>query len=65
MALNIRGAADALARRSAANTALAMHARGDLGPAPRVAPTTFYRFLASVLSLGGLVFTLGGLLGSL
>ncbi|MDX6762105.1 MULTISPECIES: hypothetical protein [Streptomyces] len=53
VALNIRGAADALARR------------GDLGPAPRVASTTFYRFLASVLSLGGLVFTLGGLLESL
>ncbi|MFE7099080.1 hypothetical protein [Streptomyces erythrochromogenes] len=65
VSLNIRGAADALARRSAADTELSMHARGDLGPAQRVASTTFYRFVASVTSLCGLVFTLGGLLETL
>ncbi|WKV75198.1 hypothetical protein AW27_028955 [Streptomyces sp. PCS3-D2] len=65
VSLNIRGAADALARRSAANTELALHTRGELGPAQRIASATYYRFLASVTALCGLVFTLGGLLEAL
>ncbi|WP_327412743.1 hypothetical protein [Streptomyces sp. NBC_01233] len=62
VALNIRGAAAALERRAAATTELAMHARGDLGPAPRVASAQFYRYVGSVIALCGVVFTLGGLL---
>ncbi|MDX3536016.1 hypothetical protein PV721_16885 [Streptomyces sp. MB09-01] len=61
-ALNIRGAAVPLERRAAADTELAMHARGGLGPAPRVASAQFYRFMGAVIALGGVVFTLGGLL---
>lgn len=39
-----------------------MHARGDLGPAHRVMSAQVYRYMAGVIALGGLVFTLGGLL---
>ncbi|WP_404961215.1 hypothetical protein [Streptomyces sp. 147326] len=62
VALNICGAAAALERRSAANAELRMHARGDLGPAPRVAAAVFYRYLGSVNALCGVLLTLGGLL---
>ncbi|MFE6838025.1 hypothetical protein ACFVFI_24750 [Streptomyces sp. NPDC057705] len=62
VALNIGGAAAALERWAAANAELAMHARGDLGPARRVASAVFYRFLGSVIALCGVVFSLGGLL---
>ncbi|GAA2653071.1 MULTISPECIES: hypothetical protein [Streptomyces] len=62
VALNIRGSAGALERRAAAAAELAMHARGDLGPARRVASAAFYRFAGSVLALCGIVLTLGGLL---
>ncbi|MEU9085020.1 hypothetical protein, partial [Streptomyces sp. NPDC048357] len=63
LALNIRGAATALERWSAANNAeLRMHARGDLGPAPQVAAAVFYRYLGSVNALCGVLLPLGGLL---
>ncbi|WP_030770388.1 MULTISPECIES: hypothetical protein [unclassified Streptomyces] len=62
VALNVRGAARALERRAAANAELMAHARGDLGPARRVASATFYRFIGTVIALCGIAFTLGGLL---
>ncbi|MEW2417874.1 hypothetical protein AB0953_29755 [Streptomyces sp. NPDC046866] len=62
IALNIRGSAQALARRAAANSQGAMHARGDLGPAPLVMSAGVYRFLATAMAFGGLFLTLGGLL---
>ncbi len=62
VALNIRGSAQALERRATENRQRAMHARGDLGPAPLVASAGVYRFLATAIALGGLVLTLGGLL---
>lgn len=65
VALNIRGAAASLERRAAANAELSMHARGDLGPARRVASAGFYRLVGTVIALCGTVFTLGGLLESL
>ncbi|MGW7441554.1 hypothetical protein [Streptomyces sp. NPDC054849] len=65
VALNIRGAAASLERRAAANAELSMHARGDLGPARRVASAGFYRFVGTVIALCGTVFTLVGLLESL
>ncbi|MFE9933903.1 hypothetical protein [Streptomyces sp. NPDC005533] len=61
VALNVRGAAAALERWAAANAELRMHARGDLGPAPRVASAVFYRYLGSVNALCGVLLTLGGL----
>ncbi|MFI8280968.1 hypothetical protein ACIGBH_40090 [Streptomyces sp. NPDC085929] len=62
IALNIRGSAQTLARRAADNRQRAMHARGDLGPAPLVASAGVYRYLATATALCGLVLTLGGLL---
>ncbi|MCX4632671.1 hypothetical protein [Streptomyces sp. NBC_01443] len=62
VALNIRGTAQMLARRAADNSAKAMQARGDLGPAPLVMSAGVYRFLATATAFGGLVLTLGGLL---
>ncbi|MEV6733903.1 MULTISPECIES: hypothetical protein [unclassified Streptomyces] len=47
---------------AAANTERAMLARGDLGRPQRVASAQVYRYLATAIALGGLVFTLGGLL---
>ncbi|MGW6575228.1 hypothetical protein ACWGAN_24135 [Streptomyces sp. NPDC054945] len=62
VALNIRGAARALEHRAAADAELMMHARGDLGPARRVASAAFYRLIGTMIALSGIVFTLGGLL---
>ncbi|MEU9033304.1 hypothetical protein AB0D45_00025 [Streptomyces sp. NPDC048352] len=62
LALNIRGAAAAAARYAAANAALAMHARGDLGSPKRVMSKQVYRYLGAVMGLAGLLLTLGGLL---
>ncbi|MFJ8214901.1 hypothetical protein [Streptomyces sp. NPDC096033] len=62
LALNVRGAADAMERYAAANAELAMHSRGELGPPKRVMSKQVYRFLGTVVALAGLVLTLGGLL---
>ncbi|GAA0327323.1 hypothetical protein GCM10010302_77920 [Streptomyces polychromogenes] len=61
-ALNVRGAADAMERYAAANAELAMHSRGELGPPKRVMSKQVYRYMGTVVALGGLVLTLGGLL---
>ncbi|MFG2978454.1 hypothetical protein ACGFYY_36405 [Streptomyces sp. NPDC048331] len=60
--MNIRGTARALERRAAAGAELMARARGELGPARRVATANLYRLLGTVIALGGIVFTLGGLL---
>ncbi|MEU9719531.1 hypothetical protein [Streptomyces sp. NPDC047976] len=62
LAFNIRDAAGAAARYAAANAERAMHARGDLGAPKRVLSKHVYRYLGSVMALGGLVLTLGGFL---
>ncbi|MFD5423663.1 hypothetical protein ACFWJT_37320 [Streptomyces sp. NPDC127069] len=62
LALNIRGAADAMARRGEANAELRRHLRGQLEPPTRVVSTTLCRCLGAVMALPGLVLTLGGLL---
>ncbi|MFI5979612.1 hypothetical protein ACIBEA_01920 [Streptomyces sp. NPDC051555] len=62
VALNVRGSADGLERWATGNQQRAMHARGDLGPPERVPSAQFYRYLATLIGFGGLVFTLGGLL---
>ncbi|MFJ3907012.1 hypothetical protein EDE04_2968 [Streptomyces sp. 2132.2] len=61
VALNVRGSATALERWGESNAELARHARGDLGPAARVASARFYQYLATVIALGGVVFALCGL----
>ncbi|MET8296433.1 MULTISPECIES: hypothetical protein [unclassified Streptomyces] len=62
VACNVRGSAKALARRAAAQAELARYSRGDLGAPQRIMSTTVYRYMGSVVALGGLVLILGGLL---
>ncbi|MFD7263128.1 hypothetical protein [Streptomyces sp. NPDC059874] len=61
VALNIRGSAAWLARWAEDNAELRRHSQGDLGPATRVATAGFYRFLATFMALGGVIFSLVGL----
>ncbi|MFG2874001.1 hypothetical protein ACGFYU_03190 [Streptomyces sp. NPDC048337] len=61
IALNVRGSAASLERRASANAELRMHARGSLGPPPRVASAGVFRFLATAVGLAGSVLTLAGL----
>lgn len=58
VATNLRGAADALARRAAAAGELSMHARGELGPPPLIMSAGVYRFLGGIISSAGFVFLL-------
>ncbi|MFJ6054274.1 hypothetical protein [Streptomyces sp. NPDC092307] len=62
VALDIRGAARALEHRAASDAELMAHARGDLGPARRVASAALYRFAGTVIALCGIVLPLSGLL---
>ncbi|WP_411105826.1 hypothetical protein [Streptomyces sp. cmx-4-9] len=62
LALDIRGAASALARRGEANAELRRHLRGDLGaPGQSVSPG-FFRFLGTAGALASLPMLLVALL---
>ncbi|MFG2983967.1 hypothetical protein ACGFYQ_22390 [Streptomyces sp. NPDC048258] len=62
VALDIRGSAAWPARRGEADAELRRHSQGDLGPATRTVSAGVIRHLATFMALGGVAFTLGGLL---
>ncbi|MFD7081162.1 hypothetical protein ACFYXV_05495 [Streptomyces sp. NPDC002181] len=62
VALNVRGCVGSLERWAAGNAERAMQARGDLGQPQLVMSAQVFRVMATVVALGGLVLSLGGLL---
>ncbi|HEY9331877.1 MAG TPA: hypothetical protein VIS09_27160 [Streptomyces sp.] len=62
VALNVRGAARGLESWAAANHARVMQARGELGPSYTAPSARFFRWVATLIVMCGLVFTLGGCL---
>ncbi|MEU9030060.1 hypothetical protein AB0D46_21570 [Streptomyces sp. NPDC048383] len=56
VATNLRGSADALARRAAAAGELSTPARGEPGPPARIMSPGVYRFLGGIIGACGFLF---------